>query len=90
MAPIRHVAVFDFDATMAPGDSLFPLAALRCGPRILLATAFGIGSRAWHRAQHHECEVWADGDSAGDPELLALADHASRVPRRGFAGLGLG
>lgn len=37
------------------------------------------------------CELWAYGDSAGDRELLALADHGFRVPRRGgFAGLGLG
>ena len=35
------------------------------------------------------CELWAYGDSAGDRELLALADHGFRVPRRGFAGLGL-
>lgn len=35
------------------------------------------------------CELWAYGDSAGDRELLALADHGVRVPRRGFAGLGL-
>ena len=35
------------------------------------------------------CELWAYGDSAGDRELLALADHGYRVPRSGFAGLGL-
>ena len=35
------------------------------------------------------CELWAYGDSTGDRELLALADHGFRVPRRGFAGLGL-
>ena len=35
------------------------------------------------------CELWAYGDSAGDRELLALADHGFRVPRHGFAGLGL-
>ena len=205
---MRRVAVFDFDGTMVPGDSLIPftwraagpvafvLAALRRGPRIILATAFGIGSRdtakeaflrsalrgrslaavrkqaeafaadleeridpsslrrlEWHRDQGHElvlvsasldvyleplgrrlgfdavlasrlavdesadlvtggldgpnvrahekvarlrrwlggdpCELWAYGDSAGDRELLALADHGFRVPRRGFAGLGL-
>ena len=34
------------------------------------------------------CELWAYGDSDGDRELLALADHGFRVPRRGFAGLG--
>ena len=202
----RRVAAFDFDGTMAPGDSLIPflwrtsgpvrflLAALRHGPRILAATGLGVGSRdaakeaflrttlhgrplaavrkaaeafaedlerrvdraalarlAWHRDQGHElvlvsaslelyleplgrklgvdavlasrlvvvddivtgeldgpnvrahekvvrlrrwlggdpCELWAYGDSAGDRELLALADHGFRVPRRGFAGLGL-
>jgi phosphatidylglycerophosphatase C len=35
------------------------------------------------------CELWAYGDSDGDRELLALADHGFRVPRGGFAGLGL-
>ena len=35
------------------------------------------------------CELWAYGDSAGDRELLALADHGFRVPRRGFDGLDL-
>ena len=35
------------------------------------------------------CELWAYGDSAGDRELLVLADHGYRVPRSGFAGLGL-
>ena len=203
----RRVAVFDFDGTMVPGDSLIPfvwrtagprrflLAVLRHGLRILLATAVGIGSRdaakeafvrstlgglaladvrksaatftadlerkldaaslerlVWHRAQGHElvlvsasldvyleplgdklgfdavlatglaiddddrltgdlegpnvrahekvvrlrrwlggdpCELWAYGDSAGDRELLALADHGYRVPRSGFAGLRL-
>lgn len=35
------------------------------------------------------CELWAYGDSAGDRELLALADHGFLVPRRGFSGLGL-
>jgi phosphatidylglycerophosphatase C len=35
------------------------------------------------------CELWAYGDSDGDRELLASADHGFRVPRRGFAGLGL-
>ena len=203
---VRQVAAFDFDGTMVTGDSLIPfvwrtagprrflLAALRHGPRILLATGAGIGSRdaakaafiattlgglplatvrkageafaadlerrldaaslarlRWHADQGHElvlvsaslelylqpladalgfdallatrlvvgdddrltgeldgpnvrahekvvrlrrwlggdrCELWAYGDSAGDRELLALADHGFRVPRRGFAGLG--
>jgi phosphatidylglycerophosphatase C len=35
------------------------------------------------------CEVWAYGDSSGDRELLAMADHGFYVPRRGFAALGL-
>lgn len=51
------VAAFDFDGTVVPGDSLLPfvwrvagrrrfvLAALRHGPRVLLATATRIGSR---------------------------------------------
>lgn len=204
---VRRVAAFDFDGTMAPGDSLIPfvwrtagrrrfaLAVLRHGPRIAVATGLGIGSRdtakeafvrstlrglrladvrkageafaaqlerrvdpdararvRWHADQGHElvlvsaslevylaplgaalgfdtvlatrlalddderltgsldgpnvrahekvvrlrrwlggdpCELWAYGDSAGDRELLALADHGFRVPRRGFAGLGL-
>ena len=205
--PIRRVATFDFDGTMAPGDSFIPfvwrtagwrrfvLAALRHGLHIVSASAFGIGSRdvakerfvrstlgglslatvrkaaeayaadleqkldaaslarlRWHADQGHElvlvsaslelylepladklgfdtvlatrlvvddaerltgaldgpnvrahekvvrlrrwlggdpCELWAYGDSAGDRELLALADHGFRVPRSGFAGLGL-
>jgi phosphoserine phosphatase len=27
--------------------------------------------------------LWAYGDSGGDDELLAMADHATRVVRRG-------
>jgi phosphatidylglycerophosphatase C len=33
------------------------------------------------------CELWAYGDSDGDRELLALADHGYRIGRRGFPGL---
>jgi phosphoserine phosphatase len=35
------------------------------------------------------CELWAYGDSAGDRELLALADHGFKVSRGTFAGLAL-
>jgi HAD superfamily hydrolase (TIGR01490 family) len=40
--------------------------------------------RAWLGAD--DAEVWAYGDSAGDRELLAFADHAHRVGHRGAAG----
>jgi phosphatidylglycerophosphatase C len=30
------------------------------------------------------CELWAYGDSDGDRELLAAADHGYRITRRGF------
>jgi phosphatidylglycerophosphatase C len=30
------------------------------------------------------CELWAYGDSSGDNELLAAADHGWRVSRRRF------
>jgi phosphatidylglycerophosphatase C len=55
--PGRTVAAFDFDGTVVPGDSLIPFvwhvagprrflaAALRHGPRVLLATGARIGSR---------------------------------------------
>lgn len=55
--PLGVVAAFDFDGTVVPGDSLLPfvwrvagrrrfaLAALRHGPRVLLATGARIGSR---------------------------------------------
>jgi HAD superfamily hydrolase (TIGR01490 family) len=35
-------------------------------------------------------ELWAYGDSAGDRELLAAADHAVRIGRRGFPDLQAG
>jgi HAD superfamily hydrolase (TIGR01490 family) len=40
--------------------------------------------RDWLGAE--DAEVWAYGDSAGDRELLAFADHAHRVGRRRGAG----
>ena len=55
--PARGVAAFDFDGTMAPGDSLIPFlwrtagavrfayAVLRHGPRIALATGLKLGDR---------------------------------------------
>jgi phosphatidylglycerophosphatase C len=33
------------------------------------------------------CELWAYGDSDGDRELLAAADHGFRISRRGFPDL---
>jgi phosphatidylglycerophosphatase C len=33
------------------------------------------------------CELWAYGDSDGDKELLAAADHGYRISRRGFPDL---
>jgi phosphatidylglycerophosphatase C len=33
------------------------------------------------------CELWAYGDSDGDRELLAAADHGYRITRRGFPDL---
>ncbi|HUP86673.1 MAG TPA: HAD-IB family hydrolase [Acidimicrobiales bacterium] len=43
--------------------------------------------RRWLSSE--SCELWAYGDSSGDRELLAIADHGFYVPRRGFSGLGL-
>ena len=36
--------------------------------------------RSWLGAT--SAEIWAYGDSAGDNEMLALADHAVRITRR--------
>jgi HAD superfamily hydrolase (TIGR01490 family) len=33
--------------------------------------------------EHEHVQLWAYGDSRGDDEMLALADHALRVTRRG-------
>src|SRR4051812_40921465 len=37
---------------------------------------------AYLAAAGEECELWAYGDSKGDRELLAMADHPQRVGRR--------
>jgi phosphoserine phosphatase len=75
------VAAFDFDGTLTRRDTLVPFLRRACGHWAIVRARL----QAWLDARFGpgaDVELWAYGDSPGDAELLAMADHPTWVGRR--------